>query len=85
MDNSFQRMIWRPLSSEVVNFQFLGIKLFTNSTDWRYQVRPNLGVYGGYQYSDRVIHSNQSQANSVNHTAASLRQQSNHQNVGLLG
>jgi hypothetical protein len=84
-NNSFQQYDLSSLSSALLNFQFLGIRLFTNSTDLRYQFTPRLGVYGGYQYSDRLIRSNESAAVPGDVYNGVIAQQSNHQNVGLVG
>lgn len=47
-----------------VNFQYLGIRLFTTSLDARYQFTPKFGAYTSYQYSDRLIRSIQSATSS---------------------
>lgn len=84
-NNFFQQYDLATLSSEVLNFQFLAIRLFTNSTDLRYQVTPKLGVYTGYQYSDRLIRSNESLAVPGDPYDSIIAQQSNHQHVGVVG
>ncbi|MBZ5626172.1 MAG: hypothetical protein LAQ69_46930 [Acidobacteriia bacterium] len=38
-----------------INFQYLGIRTLTNSTDVNYRVRDWIGFYAGYHYSDRMI------------------------------
>ncbi len=48
-----------------LNFQYLGIRLFTTSLDARYQFTPKFGAYIGYQYSDRLIGSIQSETNDT--------------------
>jgi hypothetical protein len=84
-NNYFQEYDLATLSSQVLNFQFLGIRLFTNSTDLRYQFTPRLGVYTGYEYSDRLVRSNESAASPGSPYSSTIAQQSNHQNVGLAG
>lgn len=84
-NNFFEQYDLETLSSQVVNFQFLGIRLFTNSTDLRYQFTPRFGAYGGYEYSDRLIRSNESVATPGSPYQSIIAQQSNHQNVGILG
>lgn len=42
-------------SSEILNFDYLGIRTFTNETQLNYQFSPFVGAFGGYQYSDRRI------------------------------
>jgi hypothetical protein len=44
-------------SSQIVYFQFLGIRTIANSTDINYRVSPAVGLYGGYHYSTRRIRS----------------------------
>jgi len=73
------------LSDQTINFQYLGIRLFTNSTDLRYQVTPRLGIYTGYEYSDRLIRSNESVATPGEPYNSIIAQQSNHQHVGNAG
>jgi hypothetical protein len=73
------------LSVQNIDFQYLGIRLFTNSTDLRYQFTPRFGMYTGYEYSDRVIRSNESFATPGTPYDSIIAQQSNHQNVGSAG
>ena len=40
-----------------LNFQFLGIRLFTNSTDVRYKFSRKFDVFTGFHYADRLIRS----------------------------
>lgn len=40
-----------------LDFQFLGIRLITNSTDARYKFTKKFDVFGGFRYSDRLIRS----------------------------
>jgi hypothetical protein len=44
-------------SANTFDFQFLGIRTITNETDLNYQAKTWLGLFGGYQYSDRQIRS----------------------------
>ncbi len=56
--NSFLReFINSRLSTTLVNFQFLGIRLFTNSTDADFKINDRVSVFGGYRFSDRLIRS----------------------------
>jgi hypothetical protein len=84
-NNFFEEYDLGTLSNQVINFQFLGIRLFTNSTDLRYQVTPKFGLYTGYQYADRLIRSNESVAAPGSPYDSIIAQQSNHQHVGTLG
>jgi hypothetical protein len=80
-NSAFTQYDLATLSGETVNFQYLSIRLFTNSTDLRYQVNPRLGIYTGYQYSDRVIRSNESVATPGSPYDSIIARQSNHQNA----
>ncbi|HTM50295.1 MAG TPA: hypothetical protein VL285_16495 [Bryobacteraceae bacterium] len=44
-------------SSQIVYFQFLGIRTIANSTDVNLRVSPAVGLYAGYHYSTRLIRS----------------------------
>ena len=39
----------------ILEFNFLGVRTVSNSTDLRYNVRKHFGVYAGYNFSDRQI------------------------------
>jgi hypothetical protein len=39
------------------NFNFLGIRAFTSTTDVNYRVAKRLGLFGGYQFTERTIRS----------------------------
>ena len=41
--------------AETLNFDFLGVRTIANSTDINYRMKPWLGLYAGYVYSDRQI------------------------------
>jgi hypothetical protein len=45
------------LELTTLNFQYLGIRAFTNSTDFQYHWKPWLTVRGGYLFTDRRIDS----------------------------
>ncbi len=84
-NNSFEQFDLSTLSDQILNFQFLGIRLFTNSTDLRYQFTPRFGLYTGYEYSDRLVRSNESAATPGSPYDGLIAQQSNHQHVGSVG
>ena len=84
-NNFYEEFDLATLSNQVINFQFLGIRLFTNSTDLRYQFTPKFGAYVGYEYSDRLIRSNESVATPGTPYDSIIAQQSNHQHVGSAG
>jgi hypothetical protein len=61
-NNLLQEIDFSTLSLALVNFQYLGFRLFTNSTEARYAFSKKFGAYGGYEYSDRRIRSIQAGA-----------------------
>jgi hypothetical protein len=56
-DNTYAQYSAATQQLSELNFQYLGIRLFTSSFDARYQLTKKLAVYTGYQYSDRAIRS----------------------------
>ena len=56
--NSYYRSIDNgTLSSEFVNFQYLGIRIIENQTDLNVNVNAAFGLFAGYTYSSRRIRS----------------------------
>ena len=56
-DNSYLQFDNATLSVNFLNFQFLGIRTITNTTDTNYRAAKWLGLYAGYQFSTRRIRS----------------------------
>ncbi len=56
-DGSFRQFDNAALSLQNIDFQYLGIRTFTNSTDMNYRASKVFGVFAGYQFSDRRIRS----------------------------
>lgn len=67
-----------PSGFQQVNFQFLGIRLLSNSTDINYQLTQWLNLYSGYQVSQRRIR-------SIEDPAVPVYEQSNTQHTGTFG
>ena len=65
-------------------FEFLGIRTIANETDLNFQATRWLGLYGGYQYSDRQIRSDEASA-SLGTTFAAPSEQSNILHEGQFG
>jgi len=65
-------------------FEFLGIRTVANETDLNFQADRWLGLFGGYQYSDRQIRSNEASA-SAGGSFASPSQQTNILHEGQFG
>ncbi len=59
-NNYYEEIDLGNLTSSVVNFQFLGIRLISNSTEAHIRVNPKLDVFAGFRYADRAIRSIQS-------------------------
>ncbi len=56
--NSYYRVLDDgTLSSEIVNFQYLGIRTIANETELNYRLSPGVAMFAGYNYSNRRIHS----------------------------
>ena len=56
-NNYFQQFDNATFSFDVLNFNFLGIRLITNATDARFRVNKKFDVFGGFRYTDRLIRS----------------------------
>jgi hypothetical protein len=65
-------------------FEFLGIRTIANDTTLNFQLNRWFGLYGGYQYSDRQIRSNEASTFDGN-VFASPSEQSNILNEGQFG
>jgi hypothetical protein len=72
-------------SYATVNFQFLGIRLFTNATDVRYRFSRKFDIYGGFRYADRLIRSTEDTADAGTAFGGVSAQQSNHTTAGVAG
>jgi len=56
-NNYYEELDLANLTSSLVNFQFLGMRLLTNSTDLHFHVSRNLDLFAGFRYADRQIRS----------------------------
>lgn len=74
-------------ANDVVDFQFLGIRTFGDSTDLQYRFTDRFSGYAGYQYSSRLIRSVQEQNTPglANSTFESAGRQVSHLNTGTGG
>lgn len=77
LDNSVE-------SFAALNYQFLGIRTISNETDLNYQFSPAIGAFAGYEYSERVIRSQQ-QTTVLGTVFPLPGRQTNHQNDGRIG
>jgi hypothetical protein len=60
--NAFIQYDFGTLSTERVNFQFLGVRLLTDVSDARFRISKKFDVFGGFRYSDRLVRSNETGA-----------------------
>ena len=74
--NYFQQFNNATLAYTTWDFQFLGIRLFTNSTDVRYKVSKKFDAFAGFHYADRLIR-------TIDDVGSF--QQSNHTDAGVAG
>src|ERR1017187_6158193 len=76
-DNSSQ-------ASEILYFNYLGIRTVANETELNYQFSPLFGAFAGYQYSDRRINSVE-QITLFGSPTTNPYAQNNHLHVGRTG
>ena len=53
--SSYTEVVNGVNSGETVYFRYLGIRNVTNTTDANYRVKPWIGFYAGYSYTDRLV------------------------------
>jgi hypothetical protein len=73
------------LTGTLLNFQFLGIRLITNSTDARVRASKKLSFVAGYRYVNREIRSIQSATEPLAPFANVLNSQYDHVHAGVAG
>jgi hypothetical protein len=56
-DSTYSEINNTTLQTTFVNFQYLGIRTISNTTDVQYQLNTWASLYGGYQFSNRRIRS----------------------------
>jgi len=84
--NSFyEQFDLSDLSATLLNFQFLGIRLVTNSTDVHYHVTKKVDFFTGYRYADREIRSIRSISDPTVPFKNQLSTQSNTLQAGIAG
>ena len=84
-NNYLQQYDFGSQTNSILNFQFLGIRLFTNSTDLRYQFSKKFSAYAGYHFSDRLIRSIEDIAAPGDALDGISAQQTNHLHAGVVG
>jgi hypothetical protein len=84
--NSFyEQFDLSDLSATILNFQYLGIRLITNSTDVHYHFNKKLDVFAGYRFADREITSIQSTTDPATAFTNDVYTQSNTLHAGVAG
>jgi hypothetical protein len=84
--NSFyEQFDLASLTATVLNFQFLGIRLVTNSTDVHYHLNKKVDFFTGYRFADREIRSIQSTTDPTTPFTNQLYTQSNTLQAGVAG
>jgi hypothetical protein len=84
-NNSYEQFDNATSTAQMLNFQFLGVLLITNSTDLRYRFSPKLDAFVGFRYSDRQIRSTENGAVSGNPFENLSAEQSNQVKAGVAG
>ncbi len=84
-DSQLEQFDLATLSNQVLDFQFLGIRLFTNSTDARYQFTRKFSAYTGYHFATRQIRSIQSETIPDVPFENTLYSQTNHLHAAVAG
>ncbi len=84
-NNFFEQLDLSNLTTSIVNFQFLGVRLITNSTDVHLRLTKKLDLFAGYRYVDREIRSIQSSADPSAPFTNVLYAQSDHVSAGVAG
>jgi hypothetical protein len=84
-NSSFEQFDLGTLSFTALNFQFLGIRLITNSTDAHFRATKQVDVFAGYRYANREIRSIQSITDPSLPFQNTLNSQVDHVHAGVAG
>jgi hypothetical protein len=84
-NNSFTQFSDATFAFSTVNFQFLGVRLFTNATDVRYRFSKKFDLFGGFRYADRLIRSIEDTGTVGSPLSGIGAEQSNHTTAGVTG
>ena len=83
--NAFTEFNNATFAFATVNFQFLGVRLFTNSTDVRYRFSKKFDLFGGFRYADRLVRSIEETGSAGSGLSGVSAEQSNHTAAGVAG
>ncbi len=84
-NNTYEQFDNATSTVQMLNFQFLGIRLITNSTDLRYRFSKKLDFFVGFRYSDRQIRSVEDAATPASPLEGISAEQSNQLKAGVAG
>jgi hypothetical protein len=84
-NNFYQQFDNGSFSYNAITFQFLGIRLITNTTDARYRFSKKFDLFAGFRYSDRLIRSTEDTGSPGFALDGVTAQQSNHTRAGVGG
>jgi len=83
--NFYEQFDNATFSYSALNFQFLGVRLVTNSTDARFRFSKKFDLFGGFRYSDRLIRSIEDSGSPGFELSGITAEQSNHTKAGAAG
>ena len=83
-NNAFTEFNNSTFAFSTVDFQFLGVRLLTDSADVRYKLK-KFDMYGGFRYADRLIRSIEDSAATGSPLSGIAAEQSNHTTAGVFG
>lgn len=83
-NNSLRQIDTGSVSDVVIDFRYLGIRSITNLTDVNYSAAKWLGLYGGYQFTNRRLQTIEGLA-IADFSDRQLYEQENNLHTGLVG
>ncbi len=84
-NNIFDQIDFATLTDQLLNFQYLGIRLFTNATNARYQFSRKFSAYAGYHYANRLINSTAGETDPTTPFDYTVYKQTNNLQAGVIG
>ncbi|HKX00515.1 MAG TPA: hypothetical protein VJN43_22440 [Bryobacteraceae bacterium] len=87
IDGNSEYLEFNPATAalDILFFNFLGMRAITNSTDANLRATNWLAFRAGYQYSDRLIRSNEYLNILPNNPSGVIAEQTNHTHSGIFG
>jgi hypothetical protein len=84
-NNSFEQFDYATLTSQILSFQYLGIRTVTNGTDVRYRFTKKFDAFAGFRYSERLIRSIEDSTIPGLPFVGITAEQTNHLRAGVAG